>query len=67
MIGHLTKGIQKELKWFKATRFIHVPRTLNSAAHILAKEAAHKMMDCIWLEDTPQSISSIVVREQCDP
>lgn len=65
--GYLTKSIQQELQWFKAASFVHVPRVLNSAAHALAREAAHNMVYCIWLEDTPQSISSILVREQCGP
>jgi hypothetical protein len=38
-----------------------VPRAFNSAAHALAREATHNMVDCIWLEDTPQSISRILV------
>jgi regulatory protein YycH of two-component signal transduction system YycFG len=65
--GHLTESIQQELKWFRAASLTHVSRDLNSAAHVLAKEAAHKKLDCIWLEDTPLSIFSIVIREQCGP
>jgi ribonuclease HI len=65
--GYLIESIQQELKWFRAGSFVHVPRVLNSVAHALAREAAHNMVDCIWLEDTPQSISIIFVREQCGP
>jgi hypothetical protein len=64
---HLTESIQPELKWLRAASFTHVSRDLNSAAHVLAKEAAHKKIDCIWLEDTPRRIFSIFIREQCGP
>jgi hypothetical protein len=65
--GHLTETIQQELKRFRVASLTHVYRDLNFAVHALAKEAAHKRMGCIWLEDAPRSISSVVIGEQCGP
>jgi len=52
-----------EKQGFRSIAFIYAPRDSNSAAHILAKEAACNKVNNCWLEDISKSISSIVFRE----
>jgi hypothetical protein len=66
-IGHFIKSIQSEKQRFCSCSFVFAPRDSNSASHILAKEAACNITDLCWLEDSPKSISSIVLRKVVCP
>lgn len=65
--GHLTEIVIKELEGFRKAIFVHVPRELNEVAHTLAKEAAVRKIDDCWLEEVPECIFSLVVREKSFP
>lgn len=65
--GHFIDSINRELSSFRSTKFVHVPRELNSAAHVLAKEASLHCLDHVWLEETPSGISDVVLREHVCP
>jgi hypothetical protein len=61
--GHFIESIQHDLIFFRATKFVHVPRICNKVAQKLAKKAIRNKVECIWLEEISQSIFSIVCRE----
>jgi hypothetical protein len=61
------KNIHVEQQSLHTSSFKFVFRKANSAAHYLAKEAASIMSYVCLLEDTPTSISSIVIRETVSP
>jgi hypothetical protein len=65
--GHFIDSINRELSSFRSAKFVHVPRELNSATHVLAKEASLHCLDHVWLEETPSSISDVVLREHVCP
>jgi hypothetical protein len=65
--GHFIDSINRELSSFRSAKFVYIPRELNSAAHVLAKEASSHCLDHVWLEETPYSISDIVLREHVSP
>jgi hypothetical protein len=65
--GHFIESIQQDLIFFRATKFVHVPRICNKVAHKLAREAIRNKVECVWLEEIPPSIFSIVCRELSGP
>jgi hypothetical protein len=64
---HILESIHVERQSLHTCSFNFVFRESNYAAHCLAKEAASIMCDLCLLEDTPTSISSIVLREAISP
>jgi hypothetical protein len=65
--SHILESIHVERQSLHTCSFYFVYREANRAAHCLAKEAASTMNDLCLPEDTPISISSIVVREAVCP
>jgi hypothetical protein len=65
--GHFIDSINRELSSFRYAKFVHVPRELHSATHVPAKEASFHCLDHVWLEETPYSISDVVLREHVSP
>jgi hypothetical protein len=47
--------------------FMYQGIELNSAAHVLAKEASFHCLDHVWLEETPYRISDVVLGEHVSP
>jgi hypothetical protein len=47
--------------------FSHVTRECNKAAHMLAKEAVERYEEMCWLEETPDYIGSVILRECVGP
>jgi len=66
-IGHFLENTHLDNGYFRSVRFISIPRNCNSAAHYLAKEASNNIVDLCWSEETPMSVSNIVLREQSCP
>jgi hypothetical protein len=64
---HILENIHVARQSLHTCSFNFVYRTANFAAHCLAKEVASTMIDLCLLEDTPTSISSIIVREAVYP
>jgi len=67
IVLEIIDSINRELSSFRSAKFVHVPRELNSATHVLAKEASLHCLDHVWLEETPSSISDVVLREHVCP
>jgi len=65
--GHFIDSINCELSYFRSAKFVHIPRELNSTAHVLEKEATFHCLDHVWLEETPYSISDVILREHVSP
>jgi hypothetical protein len=65
--SHILESIHVERQSLCTCNFNFVFRESNYAAHCLAKEAASIMSDLCLLEDTPTSISSIVLRDVVSP
>jgi hypothetical protein len=65
--GQFIDNIKHELSYFNFVIFVHVPRELNSVAHVLANEVPLHCLEHVWLEETPFSISDVVLREQVCP
>jgi len=65
--GYILESIHVERQSLHTCSFNFVYREANCATHCLAKEATSIMSDLCLLEDTPTSISSIVVREVVCP
>jgi ribonuclease HI len=65
--SHILESIHVERQSLHICSFNFVYREANCAAHCLAKEAVSTMNDLCLLENTPISISSIVVREAVCP
>jgi hypothetical protein len=65
--GQFIESINQEIKGFRMANFAHVHRECNSAAHVLAKEVANFKLAEIWLQESPECISSIIVRERLCP
>jgi hypothetical protein len=65
--GHFIESIQQDLIFFRATKFVHVLRICNNVAHDLAKEAIRNKVECVWLEEIPSSIFTIVCKELFGP
>jgi ribonuclease HI len=62
--GHITESMSLELEGFQYANFVHVPKELNSVAHVLAKKAAMYNLDCCWLEEISACISNLVLGEK---
>jgi ribonuclease HI len=62
-----TESINQEIKGFWMAKFAQVHRECNSTAHVLAKEASNFKLAEIWLQESPECISSIIVRERLCP
>jgi hypothetical protein len=65
--GHFIESIMQELSGLWYAKFAHVHRELNSAGHVLVKEAAERKVDYCWLEEIPVCISSIMFKELACP
>jgi hypothetical protein len=65
--GHLLEIIYIGRQNLRTCNFVFAYREANSAPHCLAKEAASTTIDLRWLDNTPTSISSIVVKETVRP
>jgi hypothetical protein len=66
-IGHFIESIHQEIGSFRLVSFVAIPRACNSAIHTLTNEASQNNINICWLEETPQSVSTIVIREQLSP
>jgi hypothetical protein len=66
-IGHFLESIHSEMSSFRSVSFSSIPCECNIATHTLANEASNNILDLCWLEETPRSVSSIVLREQHCP
>jgi len=49
--GHITESILQELKVFGSSSFVHVKRSLNGVAHILAREALLNSLNACWFSN----------------
>jgi hypothetical protein len=65
--GHILESIHVERRSLRTSSFKFIFCESNYAAHCLAKDAASIMSDLCLLENTPISISSIVLREAVSP
>lgn len=65
--GHITESILQELKVFGSSSFVHVRRSLNEVAHILAREALMNSFNACWFSDFPTCIQGHLVREKSFP
>jgi ribonuclease HI len=65
--GHIVDGIKLGLSQLRSWQINHVKRDANSAAHVLAREAIKNVIDRVWVEETPNCIYGIVLREQFAP
>lgn len=63
-VGHFIENIHLEMGCFKSVSFAYGPHDCKTAAHILAKEVSNNNVDLCWLEETPMSVSNIVLRER---
>jgi ribonuclease HI len=61
--GQIVEDTKLVLRSFRHWRISHVRREANGAAHGLANEAIRTVMDKVWMEETPDCISSIVSLE----
>jgi ribonuclease HI len=61
--GRFVEGIIMEMQGLQRVSISHVSREANNIAHLLAKEASTKEMDCVWLEECPTFILNAVLRE----
>jgi hypothetical protein len=59
--GHITESILQELKVFGSSSFVHVKRSLNEVAHILAREALFNSCNACWFSDFPSCIQRHLV------
>ena len=62
-IGAIVHDIRKCATKFVSCTFIHVNRTCNEAAHVLAKLVEHDVGFC-WHSEAPEIIRTIVCTEQ---
>jgi hypothetical protein len=65
--GHLIESIAQELNGFRSVSFVHVNRECSNVAHMLAKEAVERYEEMCWLEETPDCIGSVILRECVGP
>jgi ribonuclease HI len=62
--GHVLEDIQARVQIFSDWKMGYIQRARNGAAHALAKLAiSSSSVDCVWRENFPACISSIVTRE----
>jgi ribonuclease HI len=61
--GRFVEGIIMEMQGLRGVSISHVSRDANNVANQLAKEASTKEMDCVWLEECPNFILNVVLRE----
>jgi hypothetical protein len=66
-IGHFIESINQELGCFRSSCVVFVPRECNVAAHTLVKEVVSRKLNVVWLEETPNCILSVVLRDQGVP
>ena len=57
-IQKVIEGIKMDLNSFDSWEVKHVCRTINSAAHIMAKYAKVVTDCCVWVEDNPPVIQN---------
>jgi ribonuclease HI len=62
--GHLTESIIQELQGFKSAIFVHVKRECNNVAHTLARLAVDQNFSDVLLEEPPNCIVDLIVRER---
>lgn len=65
--GYLIESIVQELNGFQLVSFVHVTKECNNVAHMLAKEVGERYEEMCWLEKTPYSIGSVILRECVGP
>jgi ribonuclease HI len=65
--GHFVEGIIMEMQGLRQVSISHVGRYANNIAHLLVKEASTKEIDYVWLEDCPNFILHVVLREISSP
>ncbi|XBI35755.1 hypothetical protein VPH35_121403 [Triticum aestivum] len=61
-IGAIVHDIRKCATKFVSCTFIHVNRSCNEAAHVLAKSAEHDVWSC-WINEFPDVIRTIICNE----
>jgi ribonuclease HI len=62
-IGAVVYDIKSWASKFVSCSFIHVNRSCNEAAHVLARSAEHDV-ESTWFSDVPETIRTIVCTEQ---
>ena len=62
-IGNLIQDVKDLMKFFSECRIQHVRREANEAAHLLGKSACFVEEELYWVEDYPEFLDSVVIRE----
>jgi hypothetical protein len=62
--GRFLEGTIMEMPGLRGVSISHVSRDANNVTHQLAKEASTKEMDCVWLEECPNFLLNVVLREE---
>jgi ribonuclease HI len=64
---HFVEGITAEIQGLRDVSMVHVGREANNAAHCLANEASSTFIGSVWLEEIPNCILHVVLRESLFP
>ena len=62
-VRHLVKDFRSIVGLFQTYSISHVWRQGNSMAHALAREARMSFPLCIWMEDVPPNVLSVVIKD----
>lgn len=64
--GHVVDDTRQILLSLTSWKCSHVGRTGKNAAHLLAKMAVHHVIDRLYLDNFPDCICDIILKEQHD-
>jgi ribonuclease HI len=65
--GHFVEDIRDGLTFFEMSRFTHVKREANMAAHVLAKQVCKLAANSVRWHSIPSCISGIIRKEEFSP
>ena len=65
--GHFVEDVKAGLFSMGNSKFVHVNREANLAAHVLPKEACKHAIDSIWWHCTLFCIDGIIEKEEVSP